>query len=227
MIINVIATGSSGNLYELIDSFGNSMLIEAGVPRQTYIKNREGINPPEMCIISHSHGDHASYKSQYEMICPVHAWEQSSESSNFKAFGFEVEHGGVLNYAYIIKLVADGDYLFFGTDMEWDEKITPILDAIRGLKVEKFLLEVSYNEYLYRLASDGQKIGCERHFSDADAIKFIKQSGAKEPKIIAIHGSDRLSADTYTKKMIKGKIPTATVAVATGAKGGAKNIYQI
>lgn len=227
MIINVIATGSSGNLYELIDNSDNSMLIEAGVPRQTYIKNREGINPPEMCVISHSHGDHASYKSQYEMICPVHAWEQSCESPNFKAFGFEVKHGDVLNYAYIIKLLSDGDYLFFGTDMEWDEKITPILDAIRSLKVEKFLLEVSYNEYLYRLASEEQKIGCERHFSDEDAIRFIKQSGAKEPKIITIHGSDRLSADVYTKKMIKGKIPNATVAVSTGAKSGTKNIYQL
>jgi glyoxylase-like metal-dependent hydrolase (beta-lactamase superfamily II) len=89
MIINVISTGSSGNLYELLDGKGNSIILEAGAPRATYIKHREGTLPPEMVIITHSHGDHSFYANQYEMMCPVHKWEQRAESTNFKAFGFK------------------------------------------------------------------------------------------------------------------------------------------
>src|SRR5678809_527985 len=72
MKINVIATGSSGNLYELLDSKGNSIILEAGEPRTTFTKFREGSKPPEMCIITHSHGDHSYHANNYEMICTVH-----------------------------------------------------------------------------------------------------------------------------------------------------------
>ena len=57
MRINCISTGSSGNLYELLDSKGNSIILEAGEPRHTYMKHREATTAPEMVIITHSHGD--------------------------------------------------------------------------------------------------------------------------------------------------------------------------
>ena len=228
MKINVIATGSSGNLYEIIDNQGNSILIEAGVPRSMYIKNREGLTPPEMCIISHKHGDHSFYKNEYQMICSVHEWKQKTESTNFKAFGFPVQHGDVLNYAYLIKLLIDDVFLLFATDLEWEEKtIQEILKNIKHFRVENFLIECNYNDYLYHLADNLQRVGCDRHFSDNDLVRFIRQSKAKNPKIITIHGSNRLSADSYTKKYISGKIPTSTVAVAVGAKNGVKNIFKI
>ena len=228
MKINVISTGSSGNLYELLDSKGNSIILEAGEPREKYIKYRESDTPPEMAIITHKHGDHAYYANQYEMICPVHRWQQRAESTNFKAFGFEVIHGDVLNYAYLIKLLQDDDFLFFATDWEYEEEsLKPILKALNHFKVENFLIECNYNDYLYHLAEKEQRIGCDRHFSDNDLIRFIKKVGAKEPKIITIHGSNRLSGDAYTKKMIKGRIPNATVAVSVGAKNGVKNLFKL
>lgn len=228
MIINVISTGSSGNLYELLDSKGNSIILEAGEPRHTYMKYREGDTPPEMVIITHSHGDHSFYANQYEMMCTVHRWKQLAESTNFKAFGFEVVHGNVLNYAYLIKLLQDDDFLFFATDLEYEEEsLQPILKALNHFKVENFLIECNYNDYLYHLADEVQRIGCDQHFSDNDLIRFIKKVGAKEPKIITIHGSERLSGDAYTKKMIKGRIPNATVAVSVGAKNGVKNLFKL
>ena len=228
MIINVISTGSNGNLYELLDSKGNSIILEAGEPRYKYMKYREGTTPPEMVLISHSHGDHSFYANQYEMMCTVHRWKQRAESTNFKAFGFKVVHGDVLNYAYLIKFLADDRFLFFATDLEYEkESLQPIFEALKFYKVENFLIECNYNDYLYHLADEVQRIGCERHLSDNDLIRFIKKVGAKEPKIITIHGSERLSADSYTKKMIKGKIPNATVAVSVGAKNGVKNLFKL
>ena len=228
MRINCISTGSSGNLYELLDSNGNSIILEAGEPREKYMKYREGVTPPEMVIITHKHGDHAYYANQYEMMCTVHRWKQKAESTNFKAFGFKVEHGGVLNYAYLIRLLQDDDFLFFATDWEYEEEsLKPIFKAMKHFKVENFLIECNYNDYLYHLAEEEQRIGCDRHFSDNDLIRFIKKVGAKEPKIITIHGSERLSGDSYTKKMIKGRIPNATVAVSVGAKNGVKNLFKL
>jgi len=80
---------------------------------------------------------------------------------------------------------------------------------------------------LYHLADEIQRIGCDRHFSDNNLVKFIRKVEVKDPTIITIHGSNRLSADTYTKKLIQGKFPAAKIAVATGGKNGVKNIFKL
>ncbi len=82
MKINCIATGSSGNCYELVDSSGTSIIIEAGVSRQTYINNRIGKEPPEMCIISHNHMDHAHYRGEFMAIVPTHLYQRNNTSAN-------------------------------------------------------------------------------------------------------------------------------------------------
>jgi ribonuclease BN (tRNA processing enzyme) len=228
MIINVIATGSAGNQYELIDDTGNSMLIEAGVPRHVFMKNREGTKPPEMVIVSHEHGDHSFWANEFKMICPVHLWKPEAVSENWKALGFQVEHGDVLNYAYLIKSMVEDKFLFFATDLQYNYNLfNRIFFYIQRYKVQNFLIELNYNDYLYKLADENQRIGCDRHFSDNDVVRFIRKSEAEAPKIITIHGSNRLSADTYTKKYLSGKLPTAKVFVATGAKQGIKDIYKI
>lgn len=228
MRVNIIATGSTGNLYEVIDSKGNSILLEAGVPRTEFAKYREGKKTHEMCIISHKHSDHAQFWETYEMICPVHRWKQRAASENFKAYGFEVEHAGVLNYAYLIKLLADDEFLFFATDLEYeDESINYIVKYLKAYSVDKFLIECNYNDYLYHLADKIQRIGCDRHFSDNDLVRFIRLIGVKNPTIITIHGSNRLSADSYTRKFIQGKFPAGKVGVAIGGKNNVKNIFNL
>lgn len=226
MRINVIATGSSGNLYEVIDSQNNCILIEAGVTRTVFAKYREGEKVPEMCVISHRHSDHAGFANQYEMICPVHRWQQRAQSENFKVFGYMVEHGGVLTYAYLIKLLADDEFLFFATDLEYEEEsITKITSELKKFKVKKYLIECNYNDHLYHLADDLQRIGCDHHFSDTNLVKFISEIGVNDPTIITIHGSNRLSVDSYTQKYIQGKFPAAKIAVSIGGKNGVKNIF--
>ena len=228
MIINVIATGSQGNLYEIIDSRGNSLLLEAGVGRAEYAKYREGEEVPEMCIITHKHGDHAYYAGQFEMICEVHRWKRTAQSESFKAFGYVVEHGGVLCYAYLIKCLKDDDFLFFMTDAVWsDEYFKQIFDDLKKYNVRKFLIECNYNDYLYHLATDEQRVGCDRHFSDNDVVRFVREVGTPTPRIITIHGSNRLSGDAYTKKYIGSKFPLGRVLVASGAKNGVKNLFKI
>lgn len=226
MKINVIATGSAGNLYELIDKDGNSMLIEAGMPRQTYIKHRVGKLPPEMCIISHQHMDHAKYKGEFEAVFPTYLAQEQNTSQNWKAFGFKMKHGETSSLSFIIKSLTEDKFLFFGTDMEFGNYIS-LFKMLNFYHVENFLIECNYNDYLFHLANDEQRRGCSRHLSDNDVVNFIKKSGAKNPKIITIHGSNRLSADTYTKKYISSKLITSTVEVAVGVKGNQKNLFII
>lgn len=226
MKINVIATGSAGNLYELIDKDGNSMLIEAGMPRQTYIKHRAGKLPPEMCIISHQHMDHAKYKGEFEAVFPTYLAQEQNTSQNWKAFGFKMKHGETSSLSFIIKSLVEDKFLFFGTDMEFGNYIS-LFKMLNFYHVENFLIECNYNDYLFHLANDEQRRGCSRHLSDNDVVNFIKKSGAKNPKIITIHGSNRLSADTYTKKYISSKLITSTVEVAVGVKGNQKNLFII
>ncbi len=226
MKINVIATGSSGNLYELIDRDGNSMLIEAGMPRQTYIKHRVGKLPPEMCIISHPHMDHAKYKGEFEAVFPTYLAQEQNTSQNWKAFGFKMKHGETSSLSFIIKSLVEDKFLFFGTDMEIGT-YSDLFKMLNFYHVENFLIECNYNDYLFHLANDEQRRGCSRHLSDNDVVNFIKKSGAKNPKIITIHGSNRLSADTYTKKYISSKLITSTVEVAVGVKGNQKNLFII
>jgi Cft2 family RNA processing exonuclease len=226
MKINVIATGSAGNLYELIDKDGNSMLIEAGMSRATYIKHRVGKLPPEMCIISHSHMDHAKYKGEFEAVFPTYLAQEQNTSQNWKAFGFRMKHGETSSLSFIIKSLVEDKFLFFGTDMEMG-RYTDLFKMLNFYQVENFLIECNYNDYLFHLANDEQRRGCSRHLSDNDVVNFIKKSGAKNPKIITIHGSNRLSADTYTKKYISSKLITSTVEVAVGVKGNQKKLFII
>lgn len=228
MKINVIATGSSGNLYELLDKNGNSILIEAGVSRTVFVANRIGKKTPEMCIISHAHMDHAHFKGEYRAIIPiVKMSERHNVSENWRAFGFDVKHGEGKSTVFIIKSLIDQQFIFFGTDFEYSDDYDELFLSLKSIGVENFLIECNYNDYLFHLATDEQRRGCERHMSDNDVVSFIKKSGAKNPKIITIHGSNRLSADTYTKKVISSRLPTAVVDVAVGAKQGVKNLFLI
>jgi Cft2 family RNA processing exonuclease len=227
MKINCIATGSSGNLYELVDSDGNSIVLEAGMPRATYIKNRVGKSPPEMCLISHGHMDHAKHKGEFAALMPTHYKQRENVSENWKALGFEVKHGESFTTVFIIKSLVEEKFLFFGTDFEFSENHIELYDYLKSLNVENYLIECNYNDYLFHLADQIQRDGCSRHMGDNDVVNFMRIVKPKNPKIILIHGSNRLSADTYTKKYIGGKLLNATVEVATGVKNGVKNIFLI
>ena len=179
-----------------------------------------------MAIISHSHQDHAKYKGEFEAVFPTYLAQEQNTSQNWKAFGFKMKHGETSSLSFIIKSLVEDKFLFFGTDMEFGNYIS-LFKMLNFYHVENFLIECNYNDYLFHLANDEQRRGCSRHLSDNDVVNFIKKSGAKNPKIITIHGSNRLSADTYTKKYISSKLITSTVEVAVGVKGNQKNLFII
>ena len=226
MRLNVIATGSSGNLYELLDSKGNAIIIEAGKPRYDYVSHKVGIECPEMCIISHSHTDHSKYKGEFEAIMQVHYKPAKCESKSFRVFGTPAKHGEITTQLFIIKSLVDNEIVFFGTDFEFGD-YPELFKTLMACNVTKFIIECNYNDYLYHLADDLNRIGCDRHLSDNDVINFIKKTKAKNPTLILIHGSNRLCIDKYTIKYIKKKLPSAMIGIAKGVKGKTKDTFII
>lgn len=220
-------TGSNGNLYEIIDNNGNCILIETGASRLTYIKFKEGLFPPEMAIVSHKHQDHYQFFGEYKAVMPTYLQERKNESENFKALGFDLKHGDVTSTAYIIFSKIENKFVFFGTDFQYSDEYTKLFETLKYFEVENYLIECNYNDYLFHLATDEQRFGCSKHMSDNDVINFIKKVNPKNPKIITIHGSNRLSADSYTKKYISSKILNANVQVATGAKEKQQNLFLL
>ena len=150
----------------------------------------------------------------------IHLKSKGADSDTIERF---------LNYAYLIKLIQDNEFLFFATDLEWhDKSFEPIYKDIQKYNVSNFLIECNYNDYLYHKMDDLEmRKNSDRHFSDNELVRFLRQSKAINPKVITIHGSNKLSADSYTKKYIGGKLPTATIAVGIGAKNGVKNIFKL
>jgi ribonuclease BN (tRNA processing enzyme) len=193
-----------------------------------YVKHRIGKEQPEMCLISHKHMDHYQYHGEFAAVMTVHVSEEKNTSQNWKAFGFKVKHGEGVSTAYIIKSLVEDKFLFFGTDFEFED-YQELFFALKRYNVENYLIECNYNDCLIHMkdVTEDMRKQCKRHLSDNDVIKFIRRSGAKNPKIILIHGSNRLSADTYTKKYISSKLINSTVFVAVGAKNNQKDLFNL
>jgi len=226
MRLNVIATGSSGNLYELMDSEGNTLIIEAGMPRGFFTTHKIGVKIPEMCIVSHGHMDHSKHKGEFEAVIPMHYRPTQCSSNNFKVVGFPAKHGESTTMLFIIKSVIENECVFFGTDFEFGD-YPELFETLRICKVTKFIIECNYNDYLYHLADHLQRVGCDRHLSDNDVINFIKKANPNNPKLILIHGSNRLCADAYTKQYIGKRLPTASIGIAKGVKQKVKDLFII
>lgn len=228
MTVNVIGTGSSGNLYEIIDEDGNILLIEAGLDVEKYIKHKIGTKTPEIMVISHEHSDHAQYRNHWASVMRVEFMPEVLDTAHWKVRGFFVKHGDCPCHAFIIQSEVERKKVLFATDFEYDDDhINALIDVCRDYSVKNYLIECNYNDYLYHLATDEQRRGCDRHFSDNDVVKFIREVGVTTPKIILIHGSNRLCADTYTKQYLTGKLPTASVGIAVGVKQNTKNLFKL
>jgi hypothetical protein len=140
-----------------------------------------------------------------------------------------MKHGDVESRSFLIRSIVEAKFLFFGTDFTFldDDDYPELFEDLRGFKVENYLIECNWNQYLYHLANDEQRRGCDRHLSDNQLIRFMKKVDAQAPKIITIHGSDRVSSDNLIKKTLAKRLPNATIKTAIGANALAKDIYLI
>ena len=134
MKLQVLGSSSSGNSYLLIADNGEVLAIEAGM-KFTNVKKALNFNVSSLvgCIVSHEHGDHAKYISDYLNACiPVYTSagtlqalnlannsfahtlrpQQTVTLGSFKVYPFTVQHDAQEPFGYIIRNAECGVALF-------------------------------------------------------------------------------------------------------------------
>ena len=97
MVLKVLGSGSSGNCY-VLENDTEALIIEAGVPLKE-VKVSLGFNIRKIVgvVVSHSHGDHAKYVSEYEKA-GIPVYKPYEGRLPFDVYGkfffkdFELEH---------------------------------------------------------------------------------------------------------------------------------------
>ncbi len=107
MVIKVLGSGSSGNCY-ILESDTEALIIEAGVPLKE-VKIALGFNIRKIVgvVVSHSHGDHAKYISEYEKagiktFLPYEISNHVSAECNYMG-GFRIKDFALADKAGVFK----------------------------------------------------------------------------------------------------------------------------
>lgn len=134
MILDVVGTGSSGNVYILQD-LNDILILDAGLPLKSYILRLTG--RVKGALITHEHGDHASgvkdllhrgircYGSQgtwdaLKIIDPgaeiVKATEPFDITKHFTIKPFATQHDAAEPLGYLVRNNRTGEQLLYATD---------------------------------------------------------------------------------------------------------------
>ena len=136
MLINPIASGSSGNAYYISDG-QSSLLLDAGIPlAQLQAGCGYKVSQLSGCLVTHGHGDHVKaakalarmgvniYTSQGtadmanltgHRICTVRALE-SFHAGTFEVLPFDVEHDVPEPLGFLFRSTVTGEKVLYFTD---------------------------------------------------------------------------------------------------------------
>jgi phosphoribosyl 1,2-cyclic phosphodiesterase len=153
MKLTVLGSSSSGNGY-VIQSETEALVIEAGVGLMT-LKEALSFNVMKVqgCIITHEHGDHSKYASNYEKVFQVYALDsvikaqmlvrtkeveplRSFNAGRFTILPFTAHHD-VRNVGYIVTHPEMGSLMFL-TDSFYTEY------SFKG--INHVMIECNYND---------------------------------------------------------------------------------
>lgn len=223
MKFKVLGSGSSGNGYLLTSSEGETLVIEAGVRLAEILKEVPYRNIVGL-IVSHTHGDHAGFLSDYlnrRIETRIHdeslkEWKGKFGSflplffdeecmfslGKFDIIPFRLKHDTPC-FGFLIRHPDMLGNLLFCTDTS---EIPYTFDDVQTLAVEA--------DYDYNILLDNVRNGklivklarriCSTHFSIDQAIDFCRNRDMKKLRnIILLHLSrNNSSSDEFKERMI-------------------------
>jgi phosphoribosyl 1,2-cyclic phosphodiesterase len=221
MELKILGSESSGNGY-ILQAENETLLIEAGVCLQ-FVKQAMNYNLENIVgfIISHEHGDHSKYAKDYaktgidiytskETIdatgCTGHRFNAmvsnlTYDFGHFIIFPFDVPHGGVKCFGYLIVHPEMGKLVFIT-----DAAYVPV--KFKGLN--QICIEVNYDDPL--LQSD-RAVG--KHLSLDTALAFLRANDLSHVhNIILLHLSSSNSDSRAFVKAVKEVASNSNVVVA-------------
>lgn len=223
MTFKVLGSGSSGNGYLLTSSEGETLVIEAGVRLSDVLKEVPYRNIVGL-IVSHAHGDHAGFLSEYlyrriktwiheesleewkgkiNGFIPLHFNEECKFSiGNFQIIPFRLNHDTPC-FGFLIRHPDMLGNFLFCTDTS---EIPYTFEDVQTLAIEadydyKILLDNVNNGNL--IVSLARRI-CSSHFSIDQAIDFCKNRDISNLRnIILLHLSrNNSSSEDFRRRVI-------------------------
>ena len=216
MNIHVIASGSSGNAYEVSDG-ETALLLDAGVPITVLCEaldfNLRGLGG---CLITHEHKDHSksvndlarrgvdvymsegtrtSLAIEHHRIKPLRALEEMKIGS-FKILPFDVQHDAAEPLGFLLTSTATGEKLLYFTDTYY------VKYQFRG--VTHMMCECNYSmDVMMKSVSEGRlneglaKRIIKSHMSLEHLLDFLKANDlSRLRQICLLHVSDANGDET-------------------------------
>jgi len=225
--IKVIGSGSSGNCY-LLEASTETMIIEAGVP---FKKAAKYINKKIAgCIVSHRHGDHAGYLTDFADFARMHvnadtlaAYPSIAHThyrdgerfnvGSFSVLPFQLWHD-IECYGFSITRKEFGNLVFI-TDTA---RVDYMFDGITNVMIEcNFTHDrLIQNVMAGKLPAYVAERISHSHLSLDKVIEFVRRHEKTLRRVILIHASDGNMDEAEAMAAIQAE----TSAVVTFADAG-------
>jgi phosphoribosyl 1,2-cyclic phosphodiesterase len=232
--LRVISSSSAGNAYA-IDSGTEILLLEAGC-KMADVKRAIDFRLQDVvgCCISHCHGDHAKYATEYakfgvhiycnEDVAQKKQFPYGSSSvvrlgktvtiGSFRVCPIELHHD-VPNYGYMVQH-PDMGTLLFATDTY---KMGLFIKGI-----DHWLIEANYDDRILKANVQDGKIDRAQanrlmlsHLSLDNTIQYLKMCEAEKSKTITLcHLSDRNSDPAIFRNTVAGAFGVPTFIAQKG-----------
>lgn len=238
MQLIVINSNSSGNAYA-IDSGKEILLLEAGC-KMADVKRAINYRIQDVvgCIVTHCHGDHAKYATEYakfgvKVYCnqdvidkkqfPYNSYKEVHPGKTFSVGSFRVAplelHHDVPNNGYLIQHPSMGTLIFITDTYKMGNFITGI---------DHWLIEANYDDRILKANVEDGKIDRAQanrlmlsHLSLDNTVQYLRMCEADKSKTITLcHLSERNSDPDMFKYTVESAfgIPCNIAAKGTIVK---------
>lgn len=191
MVLKVLGSSSSGNCY-ILESDTESLIIEAGLPFME-VKKTLNFNVRKIVgvVVSHSHGDHAKYVTEYKkaginifQLFDTEGSNQLRKFGNYIIKAFPLVHDVPCHGFYIQH--PDIGTLVYATDTEYIK--------YRFKNINHILVEANYRDDLIDNEAVNREHVLRGHMSLQTALDFISTNDNPALRnVVLLHLSDKNS----------------------------------
>ena len=234
MKLITISSSSAGNAYAL--DFGKEiLLLEAGC-KMADVKRAINFRLQDVvgCCVSHCHGDHAKYATEYakfgvKVYCnqdvidkkqfPYDSYKEVHPGKTFSVGSFRVAplelHHDVPNNGYLIQHPSMGTLCFITDTYKMGNFITGI---------DHWLIEANYDDRILKVNVEDGKIDRAQanrlmlsHLSLDNTVQYLRMCEAEKSKTITLcHLSERNSDPDIFKQTVAGAFGVPTFIASKG-----------
>lgn len=189
----MLNSGSAGNGY-VIQNEDEALILDCGEQYKKAMKSVDyNVSKIRGAVVSHVHGDHAKYVSDYEkngidVFKPYEGGRQEIKFGGFKICAFPVPHDGAECRGFLIHH-RDIGYLLYLTDLEFCKYV------FKKYSPATILVEANYDERFVDLEKENSSHVLKGHMSLDNCIEFLKANNTDSLKNVILCHLSKTNAD--------------------------------